>query len=229
MNLRFASMLLVFTLSSAGLSRAQEGKPERLLFVGNSITRHGPAEKIGWTGDWGMAASAEEKDYVHLVVDAVAKRRGSKPEFQVANIAEFERNFESFDIAAKLREKVAFQPDLVLVAIGENVPALKTEEAKVKFRNSVVRLLTLLQGDRSVPLYVRSCFWADAAKDAALKEACAAAGGVFVDISALGKDEENYARSERKIEHEGVARHPGDKGMRAIADVILKAIEKAPK
>ena len=60
-----------------------------------------------------------------------------------------------------------------------------------------------------------------------LKEACAAVGGVFVDISTLGKDEANYARSERKFEHEGVARHPGDRGMQAIATAIVAAMEKA--
>ena len=39
----------------------------KILFVGNSITRHGVLEEIGWLNDHGMAASSIDKDYVHLV------------------------------------------------------------------------------------------------------------------------------------------------------------------
>jgi hypothetical protein len=55
--------------------------------------------------------------------------------------------------------------------------------------------------------------------------ACEAVGGTFVDISALSKDEKNYARSERPSKHAGVANHPGDRGMAAIAEEIVKAVK----
>ena len=40
----------------------------KVLIYGNSIALHGPLAKIGWTNNWGMAASAPEKDFAHLVV-----------------------------------------------------------------------------------------------------------------------------------------------------------------
>ena len=48
----------------------------KVLFYGNSIAMHAPLAKIGWTNDWGMAASAPEKDFVHLVVKGLEARTG---------------------------------------------------------------------------------------------------------------------------------------------------------
>jgi hypothetical protein len=103
---------------------------------------------------------------------------------------------------------------------------LKTPEDKAKLQESVTKLLTTLKGDRKPMILVRSCFWANAAKYEALRGACTAVNGVYVDISALSKDEKNYARSERPFKHAGVANHPGDAGMAAIAEAMVKAVPK---
>ena len=58
-----------------------------------------------------------------------------------------------------------------------------------------------------------------------MREVCGEFGGTFVDISKLSKDSANFARSERKFQNDGVAGHPGDKGMAAIASAIWLAIE----
>ncbi len=212
---------------AAGRPELQLGALEvgRVLILGNSITLHGPAEKIGWSGNWGMAASAEEKDFVHLLLGRVAKAAGGQPQSLVRNIADFERQYSTYDVAAGLKPAIDFEADLIVLAIGENVAALKSDDEKVAFKTAVSGLLLKLKGQRQPTVIVRSSFWADAAKDDALKAACESAGGVFVDIGALGRDEANYARSERKIEHAGVAAHPGDRGMQAIADALWKSIE----
>jgi hypothetical protein len=201
-------------------------KADKVLFLGNSITLHGPAPAIGWLGNWGMAASAEDNDYVHLVLKAIAKAAGRDPKSMAVNIADFERQFETYDLAVGLKRELAFRADLVIVAIGENVPALTSERAQNAFQASVVRLLKKLQENGDPVIVVRSCFWPDPAKDVRLRAACRAVGGIFVDAGPLGADPANQARAERKFSHDGVAGHPGDKGMRALADAILNALRR---
>ena len=198
----------------------------KVLFLGNSITLHAPAPQIGWTGNWGMAASAEEKDYVHLLTAEIEKTAAAPPRTMVRNIAGFEREYETFDLAKELKTELEFNADMVVVAIGENVPDPATAEAQAKFAEAFGRLLAALTERAKPAIFVRSSFWPRAVKDGIMQKASAEAGATFVDIAALGRDAANAAGSERKIEHAGVAGHPGDKGMRAIADAIFAAIQK---
>jgi lysophospholipase L1-like esterase len=197
----------------------------KVLFLGNSITLHGPAPQIGWTGNWGMAATAEEKDFVHLLVARLTDAAGAKPRVMVKNVADFERKYDGYDLPAGLKDELAFEADLVVIAIGENVPGLASDEAKAKYAAAFARLLAELQKHGHPAIIVRSSFWPDAAKDQVMAKACAAAGATFVDIGKLGGDPANLAGAERKIDHAGVAAHPGDKGMAAIADAIWAAIQ----
>ncbi len=227
MALRILTVLLATIALQANAADGLKAKIEadRVLFLGNSITWHPVAEKIGWTTEWGMAASAKEKDYVHLVASGLAELTGKKSEIQAVNIADFERGLSTYDIDVKLKKSFDFQPTLVVVAIGENVAALKTDDAKTQFQKSFAKLLATIQSHGKPTLVVRSCFWADAAKDGIMREACVVAGGIFVDIGELGKEKTNFASSERKFSNHGVGGHPGDKGMKAIADAILKAVK----
>ena len=227
------SFLLVCGLAAQEAGRGAGKKPRigklrasKVLFLGNSITLHPPLANIGWTGNWGMAASSAEKDYVHLVVADIAKAAGQQPDVKVKNIADFERQHEKYDVAAGLKAELAFGAEIVVVAIGENVPGLGSEQAKEKYAAAFARLLTELKSHGAPALFVRGSFWPDPTKDAIMKKACTDAGGVFIDLGGMGKDETNFARSERKIDHAGVGYHPGDKGMKAIADAVWSAIQK---
>lgn len=212
-------LLLIFICATVHAS-AQT----KVLFLGNSITKHGPKADIDWSGNWGMAATAEAKDYVHLVIKALTEKAGTAPQVMVKNIADFERAYSGYDIAAKMKDVIEFKADLIFLAIGENVPGLKTAEDKAKWQASLTTLLRALKDERKPTIIVRSCFWANAAKDEALQQACTAVGGIYVNIGSLSKDESNFGRSERPYKHAGVANHPGDKGMAAIAAALVKAV-----
>ena len=162
---------------------------------------------------------------MHLVLRSIAEATGKAPEALIENSVEFERNYATYAMVAKRKNIFAFKADVVVLAIGENVAALKTDEAKAAFKSSLVKLLQALKADNNPTIFVRSCFWADAAKDAVLKQACQEVSGVHVDISTLGKVDSNFASSERKFTNSGVAHHPGDKGMQAIATALIETMK----
>jgi lysophospholipase L1-like esterase len=229
-------ILLALMLSPLASLHADEVSParplignlsaEKILFLGNSITLHGPAPDIGWTGNWGMAASMQEKDYVHLLTAHIAKVAGAQPKTMVKNIAKFEREYNTYDLAKGLKPELDFNADIVIVAIGENTTEPKTEDERAKFAMAFARLLEELRTHGQPAVFVRSSFWPNTTKDSFMRKASTDAGATFVDITALGFDKSNAANSERSIKHAGVAAHPGDKGMRAIADAIFAAIQK---
>jgi len=216
-----------FRISMFPVTAEPEIKPlaiRRILFLGNSITLHGPKDDIGWTGNWGMAASSADKDYVHLVANALARRTGAAPQIRVSNIADFERNYATYDVDGQMKDLFAFDPELVILAIGENVPPLNSEHAKAQFHAGVMNILRCALAKRHPLVLVRSCFWADPAKDEVLRQASQEANAIFVDAGPLGREPANAARSERSFTHDGVAGHPGDQGMKALADAIIQAL-----
>lgn len=232
MNCRWMLFVVAITLtttakavdSDATSSTLGKLPARKVLFLGNSITLHGPSEKIGWEGNWGMAASSKEQDYVHLVTAEIAKSIGARPEIKVRNIAAFEREYETFDVATGLKDELGFRADIVIVAIGENVTAPATEEAKVAFAEAFSGLLDSVRQHGKPEIFVRSSFWPNSVKDDIMRHASEAAGATFIDITELGNDQSNRASAERDFEHAGVAAHPGDKGMQATASAIVAAI-----
>ena len=104
------------------------------------------------------------------------------------------------------------------------MPALGSEDAKAQFKAGVMKILACALAKRHPLVVVRSSFWADATKDELLRQAAQEADAIFVNAGLLGREAANAARSERSFTHEGVAGHPGDRGMQALADAIVQAV-----
>ena len=121
-----AAVTMALTPAFGGEAR----EVRKILFLGNSITKHGPAPAIGWTGNWGMAASAQEKDFVHLVTSSLARTMKAAPEVRIANIATFERQYATYDIDSKLKSSFDFGADLVILAIWRERAGPKVRRAE---------------------------------------------------------------------------------------------------
>lgn len=195
---------------------------DRILFLGNSLTHVPPTPEIGWTGDWGMAASAQDKGYAHLVSNAVAGlNSGNQPAMQAVNIVSYggwEQNFgPDYDVQTQLKTLLDWKANIVVVELGDNVSgSLASNAARSSFAKSFKEVLTAFKNSSQPKLFVLSTWfgtlWPTAGTDGILQQACDDVGGVFVNISDVYPNPVNQG---------GWGGHPSDAGMAAIADRVF--------
>ena len=197
----------------------KRGGTKKVLFFGNSITRHEPNAQIGWHGDWGMAASSKDKDYVHLVVAELDKKYG-KVDYCIAQGAMWEWEYRRTEEVLKEYYSAlkSFNADIVVIRIGENITAKKHLEVSCEpyFAKAVD---FLAEGAEKV--VITDMFWYSVYNDC-FRNVCEQKGYTFCHLTDLEEDERTMALG--LFEHKGVAGHPGDFGMKCIADRILEKI-----
>jgi lysophospholipase L1-like esterase len=196
-------------------------KADRILFLGNSLTYHPPKPEIGWSGNWGMAASEEAKDYAHLIASHVAGvNAGKQPAMLAVNIVTYggwEQNYgPNYNVESELKTLLDWQPDVVFVQLGDNSTAsLTSDEAKTAFARSFETVLAAFKNKNQPKIFVVSTFWPTPTTDALLRQACTNVGGTFVDISGLYGNLANRG---------GWGGHPSDAGMAAMADTVWSSM-----
>lgn len=199
----------------------------RILFLGNSLTyvAQDLSQTPPWTGNWGMAASAEDKDYAHLVTSHIAAANGgTRPAMQAVNIVAYggwEQNFgPAYDVHTQLKPLLDWKADILVVELGDNVAgSLNSEARKTLFADSLNEVLRAFKDSSQPDIFVVSTWWGtvwpSAGVDGILLKACADVGGVFVDISDVFPNPVNQG---------GWGGHPSDAGMAAIADRVWNAM-----
>ncbi len=189
----------------------------KLLFLGNSITRHGKAENLGWCGDWGMAASSKENDYVHKLISKFCQK-GIKVSVCIANLSDWERTRNMDLLFTKYSSALRFNADYVIVRLGENAcPDKYLSEFELCYGE-----LTDLFSGNGAKIVLTDLFWEYEPFDNFVAELAKARGYAFAEIHDLGNDDEMKAIG--KFSHNGVAVHPGDKGMAEIAERIFRVL-----
>lgn len=200
--------------------------PRRTLMMGNSLL-------LGF-GHYGMCASSPEHDFCAHVTRVL---RAARPDAIIdrLRISDFE-GCESlrqarFWMSGPLREALGAKPDLVLIQCGDNV---NTPEKLAVYRVSCAELLAFIR--RALPgaqVALIGEWYATGEKQMLMAEACRLTGCAFVDIeglrneSTMGRIGGRYlleAGTPGVIDSEGVASHPGDAGMEAIARKIMDVL-----
>ncbi len=198
-----------------------ENEKLRVLFVGNSITRHGIKKDIGWYRDCGMAASSIEKDYVHVTVAQLEKQYGPVS-FCIAQVAQWERAFYETNLEA-YRPARDFGADIVIVRVGENT---QHSDEVLQEKNYCAHFGKMCEyfceGARKT--VVTGLFFRRDTIEASIEQVAGEKGYAFVKIDHLGDRDDCKALTE--YAHEGVARHPNDHGMGEISKAILSGLNR---
>lgn len=189
----------------------------KIMFVGNSITKHAPLPEKNWLNDCGMAASSLENDYVHLVVKKIRDRYDGKVSFCIVQVANFERTFEEADISRLYGEIKNYAPDIMIMFFGANVPRDYDEKTdpKVTFGEQYENLRNFLACENTTVIHSEG-FYIREKLDAEKKAVAEKYGDVFVNIENIRNREETH----------GMFNHPNDLGMKEIADAFCEAINK---
>ena len=193
-----------------------QGTGKRILFVGNSITRHGVLTSIGWHNDWGMAASSADKDYVHIV-SAQVKKTFKDSAFCICQVAEWERQYKTGkEILSKYKTARDFDADIIIMRCIENCP--QDDFDHHAFREQYKILIDYLNSSKNAEVILTSGFWKNVG-DVDIERIAKESGYKYIYLGDLGEDDDMKAIG--RFEHNGVAHPPGDKGMREIANRIL--------
>lgn len=225
MNIRV--LLGILMLSSFFIASCKKTQPVKVvaidtprfrnvLIFGNSITWAPQDLSIGWTGSWGMAATAADSDYVHQLT---AKLKKINPDCTVTTVSSYnwELNYDTpgvYDIPTNLASYKALNPDLVIFRIGEDV--MQTPLDTADFGAHYRALLTYLnQGETMLAV---GSFWPRPVTDEVMKRN----SPNFITLSSIGNDYSTYSFG--AWTDPGLQQHPNNKGHRLIADSIWKAI-----
>lgn len=217
--------LIVFILGSFGgfYSNAGEINPKgnkKILILGNSIVNHAPKPDIGWLGDWGMAASCRDSDFVHILIRDI-KTINSQTEVKLKNIAQFENTYVSYNLK-KLKSCRQFKPDVIIVKISENVN--DSTAYKNDFSAYYKQLLHYIDPHEHAYKIIVDGFWPRPNVNKIVRQVAIDGNHDFVSITSLFNDSTNTAKG--LFEHKGVALHPSDQGMRKIAELIWQILKK---
>ena len=197
------------------------------LAIGNSITLHPMVDY--WWNEIGMAATTEDNDYVHLVADYLKQNSGDVC-FYAMNYYKWENQahdraetYEVIDpyLSAKL--------NLVTIQLGENVSDTTTFETDFEALINYVK-----EKAPEARILIIDDFWNDEDREEMKKKAAVNTGVQFLSLDEI-KDNPEYqcglgtvvydaAGNEHVVEHNGAV-HPGDKGMKYIADTIIAALK----
>lgn len=204
---------------------AESALYNNVLVLGNSITIH-PNTSIWPASNRGMAATKQEYDFCSIMQTQMRLKDNSTTVTRL-NISDWERDFTT-SLSTLIGNNLTSNTNLVIIRLGENV----TDNSV--FGNALTNLLTYIRGITTARVVVTSLFWANTSKDEIIKTFADSNRLTYIKINQFGNSsyEESmghYVYNDdytaiSEITNSGVALHPSNKGMVAIANEILNSL-----
>lgn len=209
-----------------GIISAVPSIPKKITFFGNSLLSHG-----GYYGGVGMAATSQDKDYYHLLTNYIK----SKNPNAITNIGKGP-NWEGGTSSAErrkmlntlIRPMIDSDTDIVFIQFGDNV---NTAEKRATFIEDGIELVNFIKSNSPKALIYWIGVWYGGKEVADfIKTICDRTNIKFIDITSLATESRFKAKIGQKValpdggtyivDNAGVASHPGDEGMKKIAETI---------
>ncbi len=198
-----------------------DGNGLRIMFVGNSISKHRPLGS--WTNDCGMAASSIDKDYVHLLVEKCKREYRENVSFCICQVANYERSLEQSTLEAEYSTAKGYEPDIVIMFFGANVPRIAGDgnlrvtapEVVERFGKAYELLRNYVVGENTL-VFHSDGFYIRPDLDEVKKQIARAYGDTYINIEDI----------RNRVDTHGLFNHPNDLGMAELADRFWCSIKK---
>ena len=194
MNRTGLASLIVLALVGCGSPRPTPN----LIVIGNSITYSGPSPIVDWNGNWGMAASAQDKDFAHVAGSALGLPVSVFP------MVTLERLQTAYLEGVNRVATSVTHESIVVVELGDN--AINSDPAAF---DSAYRYL-LENVSRRKRLICVSTFWAKSDLDARIRAACEYHEGTYVYIGDIRTNPANTDWRVVEFSNAAVQSHPHD-------------------
>ncbi|PEH08164.1 hypothetical protein CP354_04975 [Lactobacillus sp. UMNPBX3] len=212
-------------VANDGSLSAVSTTPSNVTILGNSLTyEHG---KIG------MAASDSNHDWYHYVTDYIMSKNASVKINDRTNMSIWESATSTADREKVFNDNIkpllSADTDLVIIQLGDNV---NTAEKKATFAHDTGELLQQIHAvsPKAQVYWIYGWFGNYPEFFTPIANACDGNGAIGIDIRDLNKSgNTSYVGATRtgldgstwKITNPGEAAHPGDAGMKSIADRVI--------
>ena len=212
--------------------------PKKSLFIGNSLV-------FGMCGKYGMCSSAPDKDYYHYVTSYI-KKYNPCAEFDKLYGSHFEHSesiemfndwyYDDCKISASYKMPAASKfkedLDLIILQVADNVNTEKKDETFLKTADMLIERIKVAS-PRARIIWVHG-WYKKAVADPHIEKVCKKWEIERISItSCRSKETEAHNQKYYFDVNEGVQKevretwvtHPGDLGMKKIADKIIRKLE----